>query len=300
MLITDLKVSKIDIAEQVLKQCCEEGTLDLFKRMKHGMALELSKIHKIPGNIFSQAKERLANEVRLEQARHPFNNHILRVQSSKRRELNLNLLEQDQIRKAPRAELVACNTMNHALIYRLPPGGVVLLTGTPAPFSACPTNYNLTSDDNLSVAHHADSTSEHRGEIIVGNAVDNQKALDKAREFNGLATIHNAFDVFIGRIDRYTLEFHIKRLLKKFDLVKVILMGGGNWVGNTKIMKDYNLDVNFSAPCRELVQKHSNLHILAMTMGQATNNTETRRSYTFAIKYLHDGKEETLEPIRKK
>lgn len=303
-------ISKYTQAEKMIIELFQKRKLNIEDRMWHGdipMLVRKSNYTLKPQD-FGNAKTRLKK--RSELMRNPSFKDKFKLKiidhfvSNKRRPMNELLYSQKQFRKAPRKELTCCLTMSNALMNILPQGGLPLLIGTPAPFSVDPSNYYLrTSDDNLMVANTLHLTSEYRGEIIVGSGIDNEKAIDKALEWDGLASITNNFIIKIGIVDCETYAHHIKRLLricnKHNTFLKAVLMTSGKTQGFAEKNGTPILDCNFLGVSRKLIEEHSNLHILLMATGQ---NGEFNKTYSFQVLYMHNGQEIVLDeqPTHKK
>lgn len=210
------------------------------------------------------------------------------IEIGSRTPINYLVLADKQYRAGPRLERTACDTFIHALTNVVPYGGISLIIGTPAIFSACPEgNYISLCMDNLEVAIIAKLTTQVPGLIVIGNCINHKKAMSKATEWKS-NNITNKFKVLVGPVVRDTLYYHIKLLAKKYKLVKVILMTSGVWEDTistrNKRKKDFPhlppLDFNFEAACKQAVKDYDNVHILAMAKGYNPPHQMT-------IKYLH-------------
>lgn len=166
----------------------------------------------------------------------------------------------------------------------IPPGGVGLLIGTPTPLCLLTKTKNLNSSiifDNLDVARALLETTQEALRIIIGNAIDKDKANAKAylwRSFMYCKTL-----IKTDKIDINSYEYYIKDLLKRYKLVKVILLTSGVWKQTQQSKKKHaGLDLRFEIPSVQLTTKYSGLHILAMCRRAS--------SFDFDLRYLHAGR----------
>ena len=167
----------------------------------------------------------------------------------------------------------------------LPSGGVGLLIGTATPLCVLKKDmYSKIIDDNLEVARALLKTTSRPLRIVVGNAKSRVKANEKAylwKSFMNCRTI-----IKTDKVDKVSFEYHIKNLVKKYHLVKVILLTSGVWKHRQPSQKTHgDLDLRFEVAAIKLTRRYSNLHILAM----CKNN-----SYGFDLRYLHRNRNEVI------
>lgn len=205
-------------------------------------------------------------------------------------DIQTHLLEKELFRNAPNKEVGACETIVNALLDELPRGGVGMMIGTPTTFCASDKmNNNMIITDNLEVAIMLKATTRFPLKIVIGNAINPEKAKLKAIHWRSNNSTNNS-DIKLDRVDRNSFTRHVTALAKRYSLCKVILMTSGVWsyCKNTqKKYEKYNIDMNYETPSKILTAKYKNLHILAMT-------TEPN-VLGFCVRYLHNGKNEIIK-----
>jgi len=153
----------------------------------------------------------------------------------------------------------------------LPHGGKAMMIGTPVSFCACPSvNNNLLITDNLRLAHIVDFTTEYPVKIIVGSAVDENKAITKVQQWRSNSSTKD-FDTRYAWLDRFTYYDFINEFASDGKLTKVFKLDNGTWKDckyskrKRKLMGHPEMDLNFHKSSIDLSLKYPNLHILAMT-----------------------------------
>lgn len=221
-----------------------KGTLNLTKRIdnKYLQKLTGANLHEIK-NILQVAKRFL--EIPLRTYNYSGNPNYLLYKHAK---------DHGFFRKSPSKEAAACNQIIHE-IGLLPVGGLGLIIGTPTAYAYndAPTWIGKPLLDNLYVAHHLEQATR-RMKIVVGNAINPQKALDKITDWLSLFSKRNAI-IIDDNVNPSSFEKHITFLARKNEVVKVILMMSGEWNGQS----------NYERVAERLIKQFAKLHIIAMT-----------------------------------
>lgn len=211
-------------------------------------------------------------------------------------------LSDEKLWRASHKEGPACNTIDNFLHVKLPWGGAALLIGTPTAFCvAMPNLYNnKIITDNLIVAQALQRTTERPIIIVVGDAIDEYKAILKCQHWMSISTLINP-RVMRDRVDVASFMRHVTELVENNsnDICKVVLLTSGVMVDSVPILDSngQKLDRKFGPACHELTKRYKNLHILAM----ATKWPD------LPVKHFHGGREEvvkisneeTIEAMRK-
>lgn len=182
-------------------------------------------------------------------------------------------------------EGIACDIIIQTLLKRIPWGGSGMLIGTPTAFCASPhqTNKRIITD-NYAVALALQWTTIHPLEIVVGNAIDEEKAKLKASHWKSIDMLNPK--VTLDIVDRDSFSYYVTKFALKSEVSKVILLTSGPWSCSRSTMKKRGLESKFDSPSQFLTKKFRNLHILAMCMD--------RNGMGFHVKYLHNCNEEII------
>jgi len=212
-----------------------------------------------------------------------------------RSERNKEIMSRGYGRGAPLWERDACNKLIFGL-EKLPYGGIALIFGSPAPLSVSRKNYNHICDDNLEVIHIAKFTTDEPGIIMIGDLVNDEKAIKKCQDFKELNSISSFFRVLKGPVTAPVLKRVVTQLAKQYPLVKVIIMTSGVWKHSTtnKLLKPElaKYDLNFERASHEITKEFDNVHVLAMS--------REGNSYGFTIVHVHKGKQSIIPKPRLK
>ena len=272
-----------------VKQIITKDNINLAKRFPIGLINNISKkLNIVKTDVYSFIDTiRKQNGITVNSDNQY--NSFKEILEGSRSSINYLTLSDKQYRKSPWLERVSCDKLIYALTNLLPSGGAALVLGTPSPFSACPGSYRYLCLDNLEVMSVVKLTTQVPGTIIVGNAIDEQKAFLKAYEWKS-NNITYKFRVFVGLVDRHTLYHQGVLLAEKYKLAKLILMTSGVWEDSIKTREKRKInyphlpefDFNFKDSCYRLVERFNNLHILAMVKGSHNG------PHQIGIKYLHN------------
>lgn len=200
-------------------------------------------------------------------------------------------------RKNPQGEDGAMRTIQEAIKNWLPDGGGCIVTGTPSPYSI-----SQQGDSGIIWVNNLDIFSclniftdeECPHVIVIGNAMNPEKAHEKALNFKKLSTTRD-YKIIETVVDREGFRSNVGLLCErnKDITIKCILMSGGSWEGSkTTSRKNGGLDLNFKEPSHYLSRRYPNLHILAMTNGPTGK--------TFDVHYIHKGEDIIVPPVYKK
>ena len=182
----------------------------------------------------------------------------------------------------------ASKTIIHALDVILPRGGNGLLIGTPGPLftGASQMNNNNIIVDELFIAIFLEHVTGNPIEIVIGNAHDEIKAMEKASDWKAIDMLHKDTDIKLDVVHRDSFNYYVTKFTSRYTFTKVVLLTGGIWECNIQTARKHNLDLSYADPVRFLTSKFANLHVLALC----------RKGTGFCVKYVHNGKEEVIEP----
>lgn len=267
-----------------VKSILKKEGIDLNKPLNRGVTKEIARLinrtpEKVSYIIWRLRKERGINivtggnyevgEIKIKLETNPINDF---------------LLKNNLMRSSPHYEQRSCNTMCIALQNILPVGGDGVLIGTPVPI--CAPNPKMfwgsgMCADNLAVAIMLQYTCE-RTKIIIGDSVDNDKAIFKARFWNSFNIINST--IIKTAVNKNSYKSIIEKLCLRRELVKVVFMASGVWKDTAPIP---GIDRNFAEATSELVSKFNGLHVLAMIH-------DADVGYGFRVKYFNKNRSELL------
>jgi len=274
-----------DPTKNKLRELLKQGNLDINKRLPKGsynkFAETLNVSRYVIGCMIREIRKE--NHSKVEKNESP----------TQDREIQNHLLRNNIVRNSNQ-EGVVCKRINQTIQNILPQGGAAMIIGTSAPFCASTySNNNQIITDNLSVAITLDLTTDEPVTIIVGNAVNPEKAKLKASHWQSI-NYPNDLIVKVDRVDRDGFMMYVTSFVENHKDVpcKVILLTSGLWnfTNSTKIRfmrAGIKGDFNFESPSKFLTSRYKNLHILAMTLG-------VEGSFRFSIRHLHNGKDEVI------
>lgn len=198
-------------------------------------------------------------------------------------------LEDNLKRGVASLEIGACDTIGHALLDKLPPGGFGIYIGTPALFCASESDSNnMLLDDNLEVyIMLKNTTTDDYPLVVIGGIVNPEKANVKAEQFKRTQSSHNS-KVMVVYLDANEFYDIIREecLKPNRPLVKVVFQASGIWSFSSVTQAKYpGLNLNFKDAAKKLTSEFSNLHILAMVR---------EMQFGFDIRYLHNGDDVVL------
>lgn len=194
--------------------------------------------------------------------------------------------------RSSNSETAACKKIIAAMKSLVPRGGKGMLIGTPTAFCASQSmNNNLFITDNFEVATILKFTTDVPITIVIGNAINADKATLKAQHWRSNSTTKDSI-IHIDRIDRFSYYRYVSNFASGGDKCKVILLTSGIWKDSyvskrkreKKGMPYLNLD--YETPSNKLTNEYPNLHILAMTKELV---------HGFSIRYLNNGKHDLLQ-----
>lgn len=268
-----------NVAVAAILKAVESGEIDIADRLPYGFVDRTSEKLNLKKNTVKHAVKKAKQQ--LGNIKCKVNSQIVPKYKTFFTEFQQYCLDNELYRSAPNLEKDACDTINQALIYTLPPGGRGMIIGTAAPWCACPDeNNNLLLLDNFVVASILQQTTKTPLKIFIGNAVNAKKSELKASHWRAINTTHNS-EVCVGKLDSYSYHREVTLFAKENDLTKVILMTSGPWESCKETNEKYGLNMNFKDPSIDLMRHFKNLHILAMKLNYAKKK--------FDIIYLHDG-----------
>jgi hypothetical protein len=198
-------------------------------------------------------------------------NNIPEIKEKQKIDLYQCCIENGLTRKMPNLEEGCCNKFIQILKHNIPIGGGGMIIGTPTAFCASEhQSNNELLTDNLKVAIVLELVTDTIPTIVIGNAINQQKANIKAMHWkNNNAT--SDYNVYVDIVDKYGYFQYVSEFAKRNPFAKVLLMTSGQWGFCRKSQEKYEgWDFNFKEPSEYLVKKYRGLHILAM-IGRSLN-----------------------------
>lgn len=257
---------------KTMEEIFSENDYNVFD-LPYGVLTKMSRDLGKPPGVINYAYRRLKKENRIVTSKR---STIIRTI---RTPIYNACIEQDLLRNSNQ-EGKPCHIISNYICNYLPRGGYGLLIGTPTAFCASKNcSNNMIQVDNLIIAAMLEHTTIVSPTIVIGSALDAEKARKKADDWKS-NNATNKCKVITDKVDRDSFSHYVTTLAGKSLICKVVLLTSGNWEGTTS-KSSRGLDLNFKDPSLYLTSIFPKLHILALVRDEINRG--------FKAMYLNNG-----------